>query len=104
MTGPVNGGELYVYYRVPVDARVPAAAEIDALHRRLVGQWPGLLARRLSRDAPGAPDETWMEVFQRPGGLDPDALDAIRAAAAAWPSARVGPRHEEHFTPQAEHR
>lgn len=104
MSDPVAGGELYVYYRVPVGARARAAAEVDALHRRLVGQWPGLLTRRLSRDDPAAPDETWMEVFQHPGGLDRDALDTIRTAAAAWPSDRIGPRHEEHFILRAEHR
>ena len=93
----VDGCELYVYYRVPVEHTEAAGLEVARAQQALTGRWPGLEARLLQRGE--ASSTTWMEVYRHPGGLDAALLHDVRSAMALLPGARSGPRHEECFVP-----
>lgn len=99
---PGRGCELYVYYRVASGQAETAAREVVAAQRGLRERWPGLEARLLERTE--ASSTTWMEVYRHPDGLDARQLDQLRAAMAALPTSRDGPRHEECFVPHPQGR
>jgi hypothetical protein len=118
------GCRLYVYYRIAAPAAPATAAAVRAMQARLCAAHPGLAAELLWRspghDAasgadlvaepdrepdsepdrdPGA-ERTLMEVYRRPGGIDPALARAIAAAAAALPGeAGRAQRHVELFAP-----
>lgn len=110
------GRRLYVYYRVATTAAPAAVAVVRAMQARLCAAHPGLEAELLWRppeaepaaagaDAAGGPtdglaERTLMEVYRRPGGVDPALAQAIADAAAALPGAAGrAARHVEVFTP-----
>lgn len=99
MTERRPAGERYVYYRVPVGAAEAAGQEILAAQQRLCGQAPELSARLLRRADATEDPCTWMEVYRHPQGLDDLRWAPVQAAMAGLPTARQGPRHEEHFIP-----
>lgn len=90
-------GELYVYYRLPQAATAAAQAELAAAFASLRQSFPTISSRCLQRLEKRDEILTWMEIHQRPGGLDAASIDQICAMLAPWPSARQGPRHVELF-------
>jgi hypothetical protein len=93
--------ELYLYWRVPSASLPAAVAALAAWQGSLCADTPGLQARWLRRadDAAGAgADPTVMEIYTRPGGIDPQTAARIErdgnAALSGWLS---GPRHVERF-------
>lgn len=93
----MDGGELYVYYRVPAAAAEQARAEVLAAHAALRDVWPALTSRCLQRSENRDEMRTWMEIHHQPGGLDAATMANICAMLSPWPSARAGPRHTEIF-------
>jgi len=103
--------ELFIYYRVHLQALPAAKAAVDAMQAGLRQRHPGLRARLLYRaeldTAPeAAPTQTWMETYAidpmtHPAGITPELqaeIDAEARALAAWID---GPRHTEAFRPCA---
>jgi hypothetical protein len=92
------GAELYVYYRVPVAARIAALAQVQHVQTALIGVHAGLQVRCLVRadDAPTG-EMTCMEIYRHPRGVDATLQADIDAAMSAWPTQRIGPRHVERF-------
>jgi hypothetical protein len=116
------GVELYVYYRAPADRRAAVQASMHTALAVLMRTRPGLLCRLLLRcDEPVEPavvaavqggaraeadasaaavpgmDDTWMEIHQRGGGLQPGDIASIRSTLTDLPTTRLGPRHLEWF-------
>ena len=103
--------ELFIYYRVHLQAVPAAKAAVDAMQAGLRQRPPGLKARLLCRaevatvpDA--APTQTWMETYAidpmtHPAGITAELqaeIDAEARVLAAWID---GPRHTEAFRPCA---
>lgn len=103
--------ELFIYYRVHLQAVPAAKAAVVAMQVRLRQRHPGLKARLLRRAEPEtAPDaastQTWMETYAidpmtHPAGITPELeaeIDAEARVLAAWIN---GVRHTEAFRPCA---
>jgi len=103
--------ELFIYYRVDLQAVPAAKAAVVAMQARLRQRHPGLKARLLRRAEPDtAPDaastQTWMETYAidpmtHPAGITPELeaeIDAEARVLAAWIN---GVRHTEAFRPCA---
>ena len=99
--------ELFIYYRVHLQAVPAAKAAVDAMQAGLRQRHPGLKARLLRRAEPDtAPDaastQTWMETYAidpmtHPAGITAELqaeIDAEARVLAAWID---GPRHTEAF-------
>ena len=66
-------------------------AELRARH-------PGLTARLLARtDGHDLAELTWMEIYERAGGLSEAFLTDLQDAVHALPVDLIGPRHTESF-------
>jgi len=101
--------ELFIYYRVHLQAAPAAKAAVIAMQMRLRQRHPGLNARLLCRaesdTAPDAvPTQTWMETYAidpmtDPAGITPELEAAIDAQAGAMLAAWIdGARHTEAFS------
>ena len=105
--------ELFIYYRVGLQAVPAAKAAVVAMHTRLRQRHPGLTARLLCRtetstapNAAPAPTCTWMETYAtdpmtHPAGITPQLQTEIDAEARALAALIDGPRHTEVFSPCA---
>lgn len=94
--------ELFVYYRVPVEAATAALAEVRDLQADLRAANPGLVVRLLRRPAQTGGTETWMETYAIESVVDPAGVSAalesaIEAQAARRLTCIEGPRHVEVF-------
>jgi hypothetical protein len=90
------GRELFVWYRVRPDKADKARAEVVAMQRSLMAEFPALKARLLQRgDA-----STWMETYAStdPGGVDALIEGAIAQAALDLADMLDGDRHVEAFS------
>jgi hypothetical protein len=99
--------ELFIYYRVHLQAVPAAKAAVVAMQARLRQRHPGLTARLLCRADPDAtPAQTWMETYAidpmtQPAGITAALqaeIDAEADVLAAWID---GVRHTEAFRPCA---
>lgn len=107
--------ELFIYYRVHLQAVPAAKVAVFAMQTRLRQRHPGLSTRLLCRaeldtaldTAPDtAPAQTWMETYAidpmtHPAGITAELqaeIDAEARVLAAWID---GPRHTEAFRPCA---
>ncbi len=103
--------ELFIYYRVDLQAVPAAMAAVAAMQAGLRQRHPGLSTRLLCRaeldGAPvTAPTQTWMEIYaidpmNHPAGITPELqaeIDTEARALAAWID---GERHIEAFRPCA---
>lgn len=103
--------ELFIYYRIHLQAVPAAKAAVVAMQTRLRQLHPGLSARLLCRAEPdtaldAAPTQTWMETYAidpmtHPAGITPELqaeIDAEARVLAAW---IAGVRHTEAFLPCA---
>ena len=99
--------ELFIYYRVHLQAVPAAKAAVVAMQTRLRQRHPGLHTRLLCRADPDpAPAQTWMETYAidpmtHPAGITLELeaeIDAEAHVLAAWID---GPRHTEAFRPCA---
>ncbi len=99
--------ELFIYYRVHLQAVPAAKAAVVAMQTRLRQRHPGLSARLLCRAEPdAAPTQTWMETYAIDPMTDPAGItvelqaeiDTEARELAAWVD---GPRHTEAFCPCA---
>jgi hypothetical protein len=103
--------ELFIYYRVHLQAVPAAKAAVVAMQTRLRQRHPGLKTRLLCRAEPGtapdtapdtAPTQTWMETYAidpmtHPAGITSELqaeIDAEARVLAAWIDGR---RHAEAF-------
>ncbi|HKW82457.1 MAG TPA: DUF4936 family protein [Burkholderiaceae bacterium] len=98
--------ELFIYYRVHLQAVPAAKAAVVAMQARLRQRHPGLSARVLCRAEPDAARQTWMEIYAidpmtQPAGITAALqaeIDAEARVLAAWID---GERHTEAFSPCA---
>jgi len=98
--------ELFIYYRIRVDAARAALDAALALQARLRERHPGLTARLLRRPEEQDQQQTWMEIYALPrdgeaAGVTPQLEAEIAAAAIALAPFIVGTRHTEVFVPCA---
>ena len=99
--------ELFIYYRVHLQAAPAAKAAVEAMQARLRQRHPGLSARLLCRAEPdSAPAQTWMEIYAidpmtHPAGITPELEGEICAEARVLATWIDGPRHTEAFRPCA---
>jgi hypothetical protein len=113
--------ELFIYYRVHLQAVPAAKAAVVAMQKRLRQRHPGLTARLLCRaESDNAPDAvpahacTWMETYAidpmthpaglsagRSAGITPELQTEIDLEARALATFIDGPRHTEAFSPCA---
>jgi hypothetical protein len=83
---------LFVYYKVPLAEHALRLKQLVALRQSLLQQWPQMQLQTLQRPEASAEGlETWMEVYDHPGGLTQDHLDSITdlAAQAGLPAKRM---------------
>jgi len=103
--------ELFIYYRVHLQAVPAAKTAVAAMQERLRQRHPGLNARLMCRaeadTAPGAtPTQTWMETYAidpmtHPAGITRELqaeIDTEARVLAVWID---GARHTEAFLPCA---
>jgi hypothetical protein len=103
--------ELFIYYRVHLQAAPAAKAAVVAMQTRLRQRHPGLRTRLLCRaDLDSAPDtattQTWMETYAidpmtHPAGISPELQAEIDAEARVLVAWIDGVRHTEAFRPCA---
>jgi hypothetical protein len=97
--------ELFIYYRIPVDAAPAAREAVEAMQAALCQRHPGLSARLLRRPDEQDLQQTWMEIYAMHGaasGVTPRVeADIAQAAAAALAPFAAGSRHTEVFVPCA---
>jgi len=99
--------ELFIYYRVHLQAVPAAKAAVIAMQGRLRQRHPGLSARLLCRAEPDTDaTQTWMETYAidpmtHAAGITAELqadIDTEALVLAAWID---GPRHTEAFRPCA---
>ena len=99
--------ELFIYYRVHLQAVPAATAAVVAMQARLRQRHPGLIARLLCRAEPdSAPTQTWMETYAidpmtHAAGITPELEGEIDAEARVLARWIDGSRHTEAFCPCA---
>ena len=99
--------ELFIYYRVHLQAVPAAKAAVDAMQARLRQRYPGLSTRLLCRAEPDtAPTQTWMETYAidpmtHPAGITVELQAEIDTEARELVAWIDGPRHTEVFRPCA---
>jgi hypothetical protein len=99
--------ELFIYYRVHLQAVPAAKAAVVAMQTRLRQRHPGLSTRLLCRAEPeAAPTQTWMETYAidpmtQSAGITPALQAEIDAEARVLAASIDGPRHTEAFHPCA---
>ena len=99
--------ELFIYYRVHLQAAPAAKAAVIAMQTRLQQRHPGLKARLLCRiESDPAPTQTWMETYAidpmtHPAGITPELQAEIDAEARVLAESIDGVRHTEAFRPCA---
>lgn len=92
---------LFIYYRVPVARADEALHAVLSMQGLLTQRWSGLQARLLRRtdDAHHAAlEETWMEVYEHPSGVDVLCEKMIAEQSSMLPSGLIGARHVESFS------
>ncbi|TAK86577.1 MAG: DUF4936 family protein [Aquabacterium sp.] len=93
-----SGAEAFIYYRVPAARTQQAREAACRMHEALRAADHQLVIRLLRRgDTAASADETWMETYSRPGGVDAALLARIESLAEAWADCRSGARHTEIF-------
>ena len=83
---------LFVYYKLPAGEHAHWYPRVQAFLAAARARWPGTSVELLQRPAPNAQGlETWMEVWQQPGGIPPERAAALDAMArdAGLPFARA---------------
>lgn len=96
---------LFVYYRVPGTRAADALQAVTALQQALIHGVSGLQARLWCRTNEGdlaSEEQTWMEVYEHPCGMDVLFEEMLAAQVRALPPGLLGPRHTEIFTPLSE--
>jgi hypothetical protein len=93
---------LFVYYRVPGTHATDALQAVTALQQALIHNVSGLQARlwcRTNEADSACGEQTWMEVYEHPCGVDALFENLLAAQVRALPPGLLGPRHTEIFTP-----
>jgi hypothetical protein len=97
----VPGLALYIYYRVPAPKLSTALVAIKAMQAEMRRSHVGLearLMRRADTQVDGR-DDTWMEIYEHPCGIDSACMARLSELAAALPAGLIGARHIETFYP-----
>ena len=92
MSSPEGLRALFIYYRVSQTRTAEA----------LMQRWPGLQARlwrRTDEVASPAVEQTWMEVYEHPAGVDVLFEQMLAEQVHMLPPGLIGPRHVESFVP-----
>lgn len=92
---------LYVYYRVASTRSAEAFMALSEVQQTLMRRIAGLqarLMRRTDEDEGLGAEQTWMEVYEHPAGVDPLCEQTLNELVSALPAGLIGPRHVESFT------
>jgi hypothetical protein len=74
---------LFVYYKVPVVEHGQCLSLVTRFEAALKAQWPALQIQIMQRpEASGEGIETWMEVYDHPGGVTQEMMTSIARQAA----------------------
>ena len=102
MPSPAGQRALFIYYRVASTRSVEAFRLISALQQGLMQRLPGLQARlwrRADEQESHITEQTWMEVYEHPEGVDALCEQLLAEQIGALPAGLIGPRHVETFVP-----
>lgn len=102
MPSPAGPRALFIYYRVPQAHRADAFEAITAVQQSLMRRLPGVQARlwcRSDEQVADALEQTWMEVYEHPEGVDALCEQVLRELLQSLPAGLIGPRHTEAFVP-----
>lgn len=102
MPSPAGSRALFIYYRVSLTRRADAFQAITALQQTVMRRLPGVQARlwcRSEEHASDAVEQTWMEVYEHPEGVDALCERVLLEQVRALPDGLIGPRHVEAFVP-----
>ena len=83
---------LFVYYKLPQDDHAAWRAKVQVFADRVKSELPHVELTWMQRPLPNAEgQETWMEIYRSPSGLDDATLARIAALAELypWPSKRA---------------
>ena len=102
MPSPAGSRALFIYYRVSLTRRADAFQAITALQQTVMRRLPGVQARlwcRSDEHASDAVEQTWMEVYEHPEGVDALCEQVLLEQVRTLPDGLIGPRHVESFVP-----
>lgn len=88
---------LFVYYKVNPILADGFKASVQQMQDQLCHTHPGLTARLWVRSSTTVHEQTWMESYEHPHGLDEGLVAQIEQAASTLPEGRLSPRHLEQF-------
>lgn len=100
MLSPEGPRALFIYYSVCPSRVALALDAIGAVQRALMAADPALCARlwqRAEGDGQPGSDQTWMEVYEHPEGVDAQREAWIQAHLDKLPVDLTGKRHIEAF-------
>ncbi|RZI80232.1 MAG: DUF4936 family protein [Rubrivivax sp.] len=89
---------LFIYYKLDAFQAKSYEPAVRQMQAALTRSHEGLVARLWVR--PGteqAPEQTWMETYEHPQGVDDGLAALIDQAAQGLPAGRLGERHAEVF-------
>lgn len=101
MSAPTVGARtLFVYYRVPLVRSAEAYRAVSRMQESLCRRLEGLQARLMRRtdehgDVPL--EQTWMEVYEHPEGINALCEQMLLEAVSNLPDGLLGTRHTECF-------
>ena len=102
MHSPEGPRALFIYYRVTQTRSAEAFQAITTLQQGLMQNLPGLQAklwRRTHEQGGEAIEQTWMEVYEHPQGVDAQREQCLLALVQDLPHDLIGVRHLEAFVP-----
>ncbi len=102
MHSPEGPRALFIYYRVTQTRSAEAFQAITTLQQGLMQNLPGLQAklwRRTHEQGGEAIEQTWMEVYEHPRGVDELCEQLLLEQVHALPPGLIGARHVESFLP-----
>jgi hypothetical protein len=74
---------VFVYYKVPAVEHAQCLSLVARLQSALKGSWPALDIQVMQRPEASADGmETWMEVYEHPGGVTQEMIGSIAQHAA----------------------
>lgn len=102
MSSPEGLRALFIYYRVSQTRTAEALHAVITMQEALMQRWPGLQARlwrRTDEVASPAVEQTCMEVYEHPAGVDVLFEQMLAEQVHMLPPGLIGPRHVESFVP-----
>ncbi|MES2090127.1 MAG: DUF4936 family protein [Pseudomonadota bacterium] len=88
---------LFIYYKLDPAHTKGFKVAAQQMQLQLVQAHPGLIARLWERGDAADLEQTWMESYEHPLGIDNGLAEQIDQSMQSLPSGRTGPRHLEMF-------